>query len=147
MNAGTPCRYTSPLDAFSKDVKVEYVQACDAKCTSNSLFGPAIESAKRASATIILAGLDLSVEAEGQDRMDLLIPGFQNELINKVAEASAGPVILVILSGGCLDISFAQNNPKIGAIIWAGYPGAEGGQAIADVVFGRHNPGIYIQMS
>ncbi|OAY62546.1 putative beta-D-xylosidase 2 [Ananas comosus] len=140
--AGIPCRYLSPLDAFSTDAdSVEYVQACDVKCTNDSLFGPAVAAAKNASATFIFVGLDLSIEAEERDRMDLLLPGSQTELVNKVADASAGPVILVILSGSCLDVSFAHENPKIGAIIWAGYPGGEGGQAIADVVFGRYNPG------
>ncbi|KAJ1265352.1 hypothetical protein BS78_08G070200 [Paspalum vaginatum] len=37
--------------------------------------------------------------------------------------------------------SFAHDHPKIAAIVWAGYPGGEGGNAIADVIFGRYNPG------
>jgi xylan 1,4-beta-xylosidase len=46
-------------------------------------------------------------------------------------------VILVLLSGGPIDIASAQNDSRITAILWAGYPG----QAIADVIFGKHNPG------
>lgn len=49
-------------------------------------------------------------------------------------------MILVLLSGGPLDVTFAQANPKIGAILWAGYPGQAGGLAIAKVLFGDHNP-------
>ncbi|KAJ0045698.1 hypothetical protein Pint_04152 [Pistacia integerrima] len=67
--------------------------------------------------------------------------GYQTELINQVAQVSKGPVILVIMSAGGVDISFAKNNTNIKAILWAGYPGQDGGQAIADVVFGKYNPG------
>ncbi|KAM0931525.1 hypothetical protein ACQ4PT_000275 [Festuca glaucescens] len=47
---------------------------------------------------------------------------------------------VVILSGGPVDVTFAKSNPKIGAILWAGYPGQAGGLAIANVLFGDHNP-------
>lgn len=114
---------------------------------NETLFAPAIASATNADVTIIFAGLSLDVEAEERDRMDLLLPGNQTDLINKVVAASKGPVVLVILSGGAVDISFAENNPKIGAIIWAGYPGEEGGQAIADIIFGRYNPGKSILLA
>nr|XP_010914750.1 beta-xylosidase/alpha-L-arabinofuranosidase 2-like [Elaeis guineensis] len=137
---GIPCRYTSPLDAIGKDVKVDYRQGCDVLCMNETSFALAMASAKNADVTIIFAGLSLDVEAEERDRMDLLLPGNQTDLIDQVSAASKGPVVLVILSGGAVDITFAENNPKIGAIIWAGYPGEEGGQAIADVIFGRHNP-------
>jgi len=58
-----------------------------------------------------------------------------------VANAAKKPVVLVLLSGGPVDVSFAKTNPKIGAIVWAGYPGEAGGLAIAKVLFGEHNPG------
>lgn len=58
-------------------------------------------------------------------------------------EAAAGrPLVLVILSGGPLDVSFAKEDPRIQSIVWAGYPGMAGGQAIADVIFGLINPGL-----
>jgi len=47
----------------------------------------------------------------------------------------------VILSGGPVDISSAKYNEKIGSILWAGYPGQAGGTAIAEIIFGDHNPG------
>ncbi|KAK9936730.1 hypothetical protein M0R45_013558 [Rubus argutus] len=100
-----------------------------------------MQAAKEADVTIILAGLDLSVEAESKDRVDLLLPGYQTQFINQVAQVSKGPAILVIMSAGGVDISFAKKNNNIKAIMWAGFPGEQGGRAIADVVFGHYNPG------
>ncbi|XP_038680677.1 probable beta-D-xylosidase 5 [Tripterygium wilfordii] len=140
--AGIPCRYVSPINGFTKFGEVIYERGCDGvACKNQSLILPAIEAAKNADATILFVGLDLSVEAESLDRNDLLLPGYQTQLINKVAESSQGPLVLVIMSAGGIDITFAKNNPKIQAILWAGYPGEEGGRAITDVVFGNYNPG------
>ena len=86
-------------------------------------------------------GLDQSIEAEFRDRAGLLLPGHQQQLVTRVAAASKGPTILVLMSGGPVDVSFAKNDARIGAILWVGYPGQAGGAAIADVLFGTHNPG------
>ncbi|XP_068646282.1 probable beta-D-xylosidase 5 [Aristolochia californica] len=140
--AGIPCKFVSPLDAFSEILTVDYQQGCqDVVCNSDELIKNATEAAKQAEATIIFAGIDLSQEREWVDRIEITLPGYQTQLINEVAASAAGPVVLVLLNGGVLDVSFAQENPKISAIIWAGYPGEQGGHAIADVVFGKYNPG------
>nr|GMD06537.1 beta-xylosidase/alpha-L-arabinofuranosidase 1-like [Ipomoea batatas] len=139
---GVPCNYTSPVDGFSVYTKVDFQMGCaDVICKNDSLIFPAMRAAEKADATVILAGLDLTVEAESLDREDLLLPGFQTQLINQVASAAKGPVILVLMSAGGLDISFAKDNDKIPAILWAGYPGEEGGRAIAEVIFGKFTPG------
>ncbi|KAK2642778.1 hypothetical protein Ddye_024541 [Dipteronia dyeriana] len=140
--AGIPCRIVSPIDAFSKHGKVNYRMGCgDVACKNESLIFPAMEAAKHSDATIIFAGLDLSIEAESLDRDNLTLPGFQTQFIDQVTRAAKGPVILVIMSAGCIDISFAKSNTKIKSILWAGYPGEQGGHAIADVVYGNYNPG------
>ncbi|KAK4440138.1 putative beta-D-xylosidase 2 [Sesamum alatum] len=100
-----------------------------------------MRAASKADVTVLIVGLDLSVEAESLDREDLLLPGYQSQLISQVAEVSKGPVVVVVMSAGGVDISFAKNDPNVHSIIWARYPGEEGGRAIADVVFGRYNPG------
>ncbi|KAK6124078.1 hypothetical protein DH2020_042163 [Rehmannia glutinosa] len=139
--AGIPCQYTSPIDGFSKYAKVIYKTGCgDVLCKNESLIYPAVKAAKKADATILVVGLDLTVEAESLDRTDLLLPGYQTQLIQQVATESNGPVILVIMSAGGVDITFAKNNSNIQSILWAGYPGEEGGIGIADVVFGKHAP-------
>ncbi|KAK7851387.1 putative beta-d-xylosidase 2 [Quercus suber] len=71
----------------------------------NLIFPAAMKAAKNADATIILGGLDLSVEAESLDREYLLLPGYQSQLINQLAKIAKGPVILVIMSAGGIDIS------------------------------------------
>ncbi|XP_024310913.1 probable beta-D-xylosidase 2 [Brachypodium distachyon] len=117
---GPPCRYITPREGISKDVNI---------------------SQQGGDVTIYMGGINMHIEREGNDREDLLLPKNQTEEILRVAAASPSPIVLVILSGGGIDVSFAQSHPKIGAILWAGYPGGEGGHAIADVIFGRYNPG------
>ncbi|XP_022744572.1 probable beta-D-xylosidase 5 [Durio zibethinus] len=147
---GTPCRYVSPLKGLSAFAQVKYQQGCEGvKCPTDKLIFPATQAAKRADATILVMGTNLKIENEGLDREELLLPGYQNELITQVAVASKGPVILVIMSAGGVDISqFLRSDPKldyinkkIKGILWVGHPGQEGGRAIADVIFGKYNPG------
>ncbi|KAJ4850322.1 hypothetical protein Tsubulata_005839 [Turnera subulata] len=130
---------TLPLD--SNKIKTQAAGCSDTKCKNGSLIFPATQASAKVDVTIIVAGMDLSIEAETLDRDDLLLPGNQTQLINQVANAAKGPVVLVLFSAGGLDISFAKKNPKIGAILWVGYPGEGGGPAIADVIFGKYNPG------
>jgi xylan 1,4-beta-xylosidase len=111
-------------------------------CTGNSLqVDDATKAAASADVTVLVVGADQSVERESLDRTSLLLPGQQPTLVSAVANASRGPCILVIMSGGPFDISFAKDSDKISAILWVGYPGEAGGAAIADVLFGFHNPG------
>ncbi|OMP12651.1 hypothetical protein COLO4_02915 [Corchorus olitorius] len=140
--AGVPCDLVSPLKGFSKFGKVIHEKGCEfVNCTDTKLVSSAANAAKKADATILFMGINLDIEAEWVDRTDILLPNYQTHLVNAVADAANGPVILVIMSAGPIDISFAKINPKIGSIIWAGYPGEQGGRAIADVVFGNYNPG------
>ncbi|KAL5981647.1 hypothetical protein ACLOJK_015710 [Asimina triloba] len=118
-------------NGFSEYANVDYQIGCaDAKCKNESFISQAVEASKETDATIILVGLDLSIEAEGSDRTDLLLPGYQTQLINQIARAAVGPVVLVIMSAGCVDISFARDNPKIGGHLVGRLPwprGREGG--------------------
>ncbi|KAG9145774.1 hypothetical protein Leryth_011206 [Lithospermum erythrorhizon] len=146
--AGVACGYVTPLQGIRRYAKTIHQQGCaNVACADDVLFGGAIDAAKQADATILIMGLDQSVEAEFRDRAGLLLPGKQQELISRVAMASRGPTILVLMSGGSVDISFANNDQRIGGIVWAGYPGQAGGAAIADVLFGAHNPGGKLPMT
>ncbi|PIA61138.1 hypothetical protein AQUCO_00300570v1 [Aquilegia coerulea] len=146
--AGVACGYTTPVQGIARYVRTIHQAGCrDVACTDNRLFGAAENAARQADATVLVMGLDQSIEAEFRDRAGLLLPGRQQELISRVAMASRGPTILVLMSGGPIDISFAKNDPRIAGIIWAGYPGQNGGTAIADVLFGQTNPGGKLPMT
>lgn len=127
-----------------------YEEGCEGiKCPTDNLIFKATQAAKQADATILVVGTNMKIEAEGLDRDDLILPGYQNQLISQVAVASKGPLILVIMSAGGVDISQFLNpawnlkyiKDKIKGILWFGHPGQEGGRAIADVIYGKYNPG------
>ncbi|CAA0843381.1 Probable beta-D-xylosidase 7 [Striga hermonthica] len=140
--AGPPCITITPLQGLKNyNVKnTEFQSGCNfINCTS--IDYKSVELARSADRVVLVVGLDQDSESEEHDREDLLLPGEQQSLVMKVAKASKNPVVLVVLCGGPVDISFAKNEPKIGSILWAGYPGEAGGQAIAEIIFGDYNPG------
>ncbi|KAG7582568.1 Glycoside hydrolase family 3 C-terminal domain superfamily [Arabidopsis suecica] len=141
--AGVPCKYTSPLQGLQKYVleKVVYEPGCkDVKCGDQTLISAAVKAVSEADVTVLVVGLDQTVEAEGLDRVNLTLPGYQEKLVRDVANAANKTVVLVIMSAGPIDISFAKNLSTIGAVLWVGYPGEAGGDAIAQVIFGDYNP-------
>ncbi|QHN94131.1 probable beta-D-xylosidase 7 [Arachis ipaensis] len=141
--AGPPCNQLTLLQGFQHYVKdTLYHPGCDggAKCPFAHI-DQAVQLASKVDYVVMVMGLDQSQEKEERDRVHLDLPGKQLELINAVAKASKRPVILVLLCGGPVDISSAKYNNKIGGILWAGYPGELGAIALAQIIFGDHNPG------
>ncbi|CAH9141150.1 unnamed protein product [Cuscuta epithymum] len=146
--AGVPCGYTSPLQGISRYAKTVHQPGCfGVACTSNQNFELAEIAARHSDATVLVVGLDQSIEREAKDRVSLVLPGLQQELVSRVARASKGPTILVLMSGGPVDVSFARDDPRISAILWCGYPGQAGGAAIADILFGAINPSGKLPMT
>src|SRR5690606_37698603 len=87
-----------------------------------------------------LEGEEMPLEVDGfigGDRTHLELPKTQRELMMAIQETGK-PVVLVLLNGSALSINWANDN--IDAILTAGYPGQEGGHAVADVLFGDYNP-------
>ncbi|KAL3729666.1 hypothetical protein ACJRO7_026750 [Eucalyptus globulus] len=144
---GTPCKYVTPLQGLAAVVSTTYVAGCvDVGC-GTAQTDDAKKVAASADATVLVMGADQSIERENFDRIDLNLPGQQSLLVSEVANVSKGPVILVIMSGGGMDVSFAKDNDKITSILWVGYPGEAGGAAMADVIFGDHNPSGRLPMT
>ena len=94
----------------------------------------AVSAAKKSDVAIIVAGIE---EGEGGDRAFLNLPGKQEELINKVA-ATGTPVVVVLIGGSAITMHSWMNN--VAAIVDAWYPGEEGGNGVADILFGDYNP-------
>jgi beta-D-xylosidase 4 len=142
-NPGIPCKTTTPLSGLKNYIKtITYTPGCHyVNCTSTEGFGEAASIAAKADAVVMVVGLDQSQEAEKHDRQNLTLPGEQRKLVTEVASVSKGPMVLVIMSGGPVDVSFAIKDPRISSILWVGYPGEAGGQALAEVIFGDYNPG------
>ncbi|KAM0875929.1 hypothetical protein ACQ4PT_036484 [Festuca glaucescens] len=138
---GPACEYTTPLQGLREYVKdIAFRPGCNSTSCAFSKIDEAAGVAGWYDHVILFMGLSQKQEQEGLDRTSLLLPPKQQSLITTVARAAKRPVILVLLTGGPVDVTFAKNNPKIGAILWAGYPGQAGGLAIAKVLFGEHNP-------
>ncbi|XP_062197312.1 probable beta-D-xylosidase 7 [Phragmites australis] len=138
---GPPCEPTTPLKGIQGYVKnAKFLAGCNSAVCNVAGTAQAVALASSSDSVFLFMGLSQQQECEGRDRTSLLLPGNQQSLITAVANAAKRPVILVLLTGGPVDITFAQSNPKIGAILWAGYPGQAGGLAIAKVLFGDKNP-------
>ncbi|XVE60462.1 hypothetical protein DITRI_Ditri05aG0130500 [Diplodiscus trichospermus] len=71
----------------------------------------------------------------------VLMMGKQKKLITNIARVAKKPVILVLLCGGPLDVSFAKCDQNVGSNLCAGYPGVARELALAEIIFGDHNPG------
>ena len=107
----------------------------------------AVQAARESDAVVLVLGLSQRLEGEemriqidgflGGDRTNLNLPAMQEQLFDAVA-ATGKPVIVVLMNGGALSINKLQE--KAAAIILAGYPGQQGGNAVADVLFGDFNP-------
>ena len=100
-------------------------------------FRKSVDIAKKTDIAIVVVGTDETVEKEGVDRSDLKLPGDQRDLIEAVYNANP-KTIVVLQNGGPLSINWVKNN--VPAILETFYNGEEGGNALADVLFGDYNP-------
>ncbi len=109
-----------------------------ADTAGQSLYGEAVELARKADAVVLVVGLDGSQEGEEFDRTTIELPVIQDGLIRAVTRAAGNkPLVLVNCSGSPVALNWANEN--VPAIIQAWYPGQRG-DAIADVIFGKYNP-------
>ena len=98
----------------------------------------AVAAAKNADVIVAVLGEDETTVGESLSRTSLDFPGRQQQLLEALY-ATGKPVVLVVITGQPLTINWADR--FIPAIINAGFPGPQGGKAIADVLFGDYNPG------
>lgn len=154
---GTSSRYITVLegiqDAVGDDVRVYYSQGCH-------LFRERVENlaqpgdrlsearivADQSDVVILVLGLDETLEGEegdtgnadaSGDKLSLLLPQSQRDLAEAVLDTGK-PVILALMSGSAMDISAIAD--RAAAVVQLWYPGARGGKAAADILFGRRSP-------
>lgn len=104
----------------------------------------AVEAAKSADAVIICVGEPESYSGEGNCRVELRLPGVQEELVRRVCEANQNSAV-VLFNGRPLVLT--EVNKVAPAILEMWYPGTEGGNAAAKLLFGKANPSGKLSMS
>lgn len=127
---------TADVDVMDFDGMIEHVNP--------KTIAQAVAKARNASLNILVLGENTErysvfgrTTGENCDRDNLNFPGMQEELLEAVT-ATGKPVILVLLNGRPLSIRWAEQN--VNAIVEAWEPGMLGGQAIAEVLWGKVNP-------
>ena len=133
------------LKMIAPDTQFDFVdQGWDPRNMDPKKVAEAAVRAKSADLNIVVAGEYMMrfrwndrTDGEDTDRSDLDLVGLQNELIEKVA-ASGKPTILILVNGRPLGVHWAAEN--LPAIIEAWAPGMYGGQAVAEILYGKVNP-------
>jgi beta-glucosidase len=105
---------------------------------AKAAFEQAVATARGADVVVMVLGEIADMAGEAASRASLQLPGEQEQLLEAVA-ALGKPVVLVLINGRPLDLRWAAQH--IPAILEAWYPGTQGGNAVADALFGDINPG------
>jgi len=150
---GRPSKYSTLLRGIQKGTDAKVIYALGSKLYGDSYsdweekpLNEAVLAAKEADIVILCVGLNSCLEGEemdnysgsnGGDKISLELPDIQNEMIKAVIEVGK-PTVYVNVSGSCVNLSYAKENCD--AIIQCFYPGAEGGNALADIIFGNVSP-------
>lgn len=154
---GTASRYVTVLegieDYVGERVRVYYSEGCDLFRDRTSGLAQGSDRLSEVKAVcdvsdviVLVMGLDSGIEGEqgdagnefaSGDKMDLSYPGLQPEVL-RAAYESGKPVILVSMTGSAMALNWEDEH--IPAIIQAWYPGAQGGRAVAELIFGAYSP-------
>ena len=147
---GVPPFLITPRDALGAlntssgaPVKLTYAAGCKIDGDDASAIPAAVAAAGAADVTVVVAGLDRTEEYEMRDRTSLLLPQIQRTLVSSVAAAAAAKgsrCVVGLISGGVLDVAELRANPNVSAVLWMGYPGQAGGQALAQLLTGAAVP-------
>lgn len=129
-----PTRIVNPVDAMPE---AKHLSAGDSHGNvTKEEIDAAVRLAKSKKNAVVVIGLPDSYESEAFDRDHLRLPEGYLSLASAVAEANPNTAV-VLLGGSVMEIPFAD---KVKAILYMGLPGQAGGEAMADLLFGRANP-------
>ena len=154
---GTSSRYVTVLegiqDLTAGKVRVLYSEGCSLSedriehlAQPGDRLAEAVAVAGNSDTVILVLGLDETLEGEegdtgnqyySGDKQDLLLPPPQRELMERVI-AVGKPTILVLMAGSAVDVSYAEDHAD--AVLMSWYPGARGGRAVAELLFGKASP-------
>ena len=154
---GTSSRYITVLegiqDYVGEDNRVLYSEGSSLSldrmeplAKANDRLAEAIVAAKNSDTVVLVVGYDETIEGEqpdqgnigiAGDKDDLLLPNGQRKLIEEVLKVGK-PTIIVLMAGSSVDLS--EYEDKANAVLLGWYPGARGGKAIAEILFGEVSP-------
>jgi beta-glucosidase len=128
---------------------VNYASGCPTftvtdPCNETTGFGQAVAAAQASDVTVVVVGEPSGDSGEASSRSMIDLPGSQLELIQQIA-ATHKPYVVVLMNGRPLTIPWLADNAP--ALLEAWYPGTEGGDAVADLLFGKVNPSGKLPMS
>ena len=130
-----PTGLSQPLDFLPEAV---YAPGCDDRGdTTDALLDEARAAAEQAEVAVIFAGLPDRYESEGFDRDDMKMPAGHLRMIEAVVSANTNTIV-VLLCGSAVECPWAD---RVKAVLYMGLPGQAGGEAIAELLYGRVNPG------
>jgi beta-glucosidase len=116
---------------------VHFARGCDIDSERRDGFAAAIKAAKKSDVVIILLGESAGMSGEAASRTSISLPGVQRELLRELHKTGK-PIVLVLINGRPLALE--EETRLADAVLEAWQPGTMGGQAVADVLFGRKNP-------
>ena len=129
-----PTKLSQPLEFLPDDL---YAPGCDERGdTTDTLLAQAKAAAEKAEVAVVFAGLPERYESEGFDRDTMQMPEGHLRMIEAVADANPNTIV-VLLCGSAVECPWAD---KVKAVLYMGLPGQAGGEAIADLLYGRANP-------
>ena len=137
LEAGRPYPLKLEYNQLGGDASVRLGWKDPADTTPEPTIAEAVAAAQGADVAIVCVGNTASQEGEGADVRDFLLSGGQDELVRAVA--AANPNTIVVLNGG---VPFRVKDwlGGVRALVAAFYPGQEGGDALAQILFGDVNP-------
>lgn len=119
-------------------VEAEYARGLETtRSHDQSLFHAAIAAAARSDVVVLVLGEEAILSGEAHCRADITLPGAQQALLEAVAETGT-PIVLVLMAGRALALETVV--PHAHAVLYAWHPGAMGGPALADLLFGVATP-------
>lgn len=130
-----PTKLAQPSD-FLPDAC--FAPGCDERGdTTDALLTEAEKAARQAEVAVVFAGLPDSRESEGFDRDDMKMPAGHLRMIEAVAGANPNTVV-ILLCGSAVECPWED---RVKGILYMGLPGQAGGEAVAELLYGRANPG------